>query len=282
MEKIVVIDWMVFVHKAIFSWRNNKQLPMTYTLLNMIIGCLRKIGIEPTDTIYITTDYLKSWRKQYAEEYKANRKKRRDSYPDIDWKQMFNSADELLCNLKEGTDWIVLKGENLEADDFASYIVRNNSNKEIVLITIDSDWEQMWHFGDNIKIFSPLKKPKRYKIKPDKFNVYELIASKVVKEKSDNLISEIVTEEDYDTRMMLINLIELPDFIDKQIENVFNNLIAKKDIDLNKVPYNNLRERIENLYNDKDAIVTYKWSRKYEERKKKRLAKKAKKRKEKK
>lgn len=260
-EKIVVIDWLVFVHTAIFNWRNNKEIPMTYTLLNMIISCLRRIGIEPLDTIYIATDYLKSWRKEYVEEYKANRKAFRDSYEDIDWNKMFKDADDLLEKIDKGTDWIVIKNEyseHLEADDIASYIVRNNTDKEIILITIDSDWQQFWQF-DNVKIFSPKSKPKRYKIKPKNFNVYQLISSKVKQEKSDNLISPLITEKDYETRLMLINLLELPDFIDKKLELTFKNIHKSDDYNSDNIPFKNLRQKIEELYNDKKDRITYDW-----------------------
>jgi len=274
-KKIIVIDYLVFVHSAIFAWRNNKGIPMTYTLLNMIISCLRRIGIEPFDTIYIATDYLKSWRKEYVEEYKANRKAFRDSFEDIDWSKMFNDADKMLNILDKATDWIIVKNEyseHLEADDIASYIVRHNQDKEIILVTIDSDWEQMWHF-DNVKLFSPKTKPKRYKIKPENFNVYTLISSKVTKETSDNLISPILSEKDYDTRMMLINLLELPDFIEKQLDVVFQNLDKKEDYDLNLIPFKSLREKIGDLYNDKKDIIDYEWCIRLEEKRKNRKKK---------
>ena len=271
--KIIVIDWHVFTHTAIFAWRNNKGVPATFTGLNMILSCLRRIGVEPEDTIYLAVDFLTSWRKEYAEEYKANRKAMRESYEDIDWKKMYSDFDNLLNILDKATDWIVLKNEHLEADDFASYIVRHNQDREIILVTIDKDWQQMWHFN-NVKIFSPKSKPKRYKIKPSKFNVYHLIASKVKKEESDNLISPILNEKDYDTRMMLINLLELPEFIDKQIKETFDNIKKEEEINSDLIPFTSLREKIEGIYNDKKDIVTYEWSENLEKKREKRRSKK--------
>ena len=207
MSKIIVLDWHVFLFSAIYGCRYNKSIPATYTGLNMILSCLRRIGIEPEDTIYVASDYLKSWRKQYAEEYKANRKAIRDSQKDIDWDKMFNDFDNLLNSIEQGTDWIVLKGEHLEADDYASYIVRKNQDAdEIVLVTIDSDWQQLWKY-DHVTIFSIKSKPKRYKIKPKNFNAYHLIESKIHKEVADNLVSKITYDKDYDTRMMMVNLL---------------------------------------------------------------------------
>lgn len=277
-DKIIVLDWLVFVHTAIFAWRNTKSIPMSYTLLNMIISCLRRIGVEPFDTIYIACDHYGSWRKEYAEEYKANRKAQRDKYEDIDWEQMWKDSDNMLEILDKGTDWIIIKNEHsihLEADDIASYIVRNNQDKDkdIILVTTDGDWEQMWKF-DNVKLFSPKMKPKRYKVKPNNFNIHKLISSKVKKETSDNLISPIITEKDYDTRLMLINLLELPEFVEKKLENTFANLNIDKDYNLDCIPFLKLRERIGNLYNDKDNIVDYDWCIKLEEKRNNRKKKK--------
>ncbi len=274
--KIIVIDWHVFVHTAIFVPRIPGRMPSTHIGLNMIISSLRHIGVEPQDTIYLAVDFLKSWRKQYAEEYKANRKAIRESHTDIDWKKEYNAFNELLDNLDKGTDWTVLKGEHLEADDIASYIVRHNKDKEIVLVSNDSDWKQLWEFGENVKIFGLKMKPKRYKVIPKRYNFALELAKKIKCERSDNLISKIVTEEDYEIRKMLVDLTELPEFIEKQIENLFQNLKEKEYIDINCVPYDSLREKIENLYNDKSYVITYEESVEFEERKKKKVAKKRK------
>jgi 5'-3' exonuclease len=266
--KIIVLDYMVFLFSAVHA--RIKDIPTTYTALSMMISCLKKIGVSPLDTIYLATD-TRSWRRDYSDEYKANRKEDREKHKDIDWEKTWNDFGNLLERINEGTDWIVLKDTGLEADDFASYIVRKNQDKEVVLVTIDSDWQLLWHYP-NVKIFSPKSKPKRYKVKPPKFNAYHLLASKIKSEKADNLTSAIVTEEDYETRMMLVNLIELPEFIDKKIENVFNNL-KEKNPDLDRIPFTSLREKIGGLWNDKESIVTYEWSANLEEKRKKRKKK---------
>jgi len=606
--KIVVLDWAVFMYMAIFGTRRPGSMSSTYVGLSMILSCLRKIGIEPQDTVYLAVDFLKSWRKQYAEEYKADRKAKLDAHTDINWDKEYKAFNELLNNLNRGTDWIVVKGEhclagntfikvknrdkyinqlkindkvltynfkkkifeynkilkiyrhktneyleleffqnktkliitpehkvytnngwrkaknlkikdviytyqdyqlllnqknqfmlgyltglvegdgwihrqkracaismcdlepvkyaqfiikkltgkeykiddrearkvhwkrtktitiynksflqllsdcmknhgsnkefmkgflsafydaegalgktkeyayglirisntdkklilycqkildvfkieykvykfknyngnkrhkdiyridinkqkyvreffekfypqikrktpetlkngiqirkinfiknnneiktynietknenyfangmlvhNCEADDLASHIVRHNRNKEVVLVTIDGDWQQMWQFGDNVKIFSPKTKPRRYKVKPKNYNFALELAKKIKCERSDNLISEIKTEEDYEIRKMLVDLTTLPIFIEKQIDDIFANLKEKENIDINCIPYDSLREKIETLYNDKEYIVTYKWSEAFEERKTKRVANKRKK-----
>ena len=51
MNKVIILDWGMFLHRAIFSTLNNPQIPSTYTCLNMIISSLKKIGISPDDRI---------------------------------------------------------------------------------------------------------------------------------------------------------------------------------------------------------------------------------------
>ncbi|KKN41788.1 hypothetical protein LCGC14_0719600, partial [marine sediment metagenome] len=50
--------------------------------LSMILFCLRKVGVEPTDKIIVACDYGRSWRKALSKEYKADRKEQRDKHTD--------------------------------------------------------------------------------------------------------------------------------------------------------------------------------------------------------
>ena len=47
------IDWEMVLHRAIFSWRNRKEIPAEYTALSMLISYLSKIGIAPMDEVII-------------------------------------------------------------------------------------------------------------------------------------------------------------------------------------------------------------------------------------
>lgn len=265
--KRIFLDYSIFMYRAIFGTRHNPQIPATYTALNMIISCLRRIGVEPFDEIYLATDYMTSWRKQYEEGYKADRKEFRESYKEIDWKKQYQAFDQLLINLDEGTDWHVLRKENIEADDFMAVGSRYYKDDEVILVTYDSDLEQMWMYS-NVKIFSPLLKPKRYKVQPKNFNAYKLLAKKIEKETADNLTNPILSEKDYDNRLIAVNLLELPDFVEKPLVEIFDNIQLKENYDSKNIPFNTMRAKIENIYNDKEEIITYDESVAYEEKKK--------------
>jgi len=149
---------------------------------------------------------------------------------------------------------------NCEADDIASVACRYFKDKEIILVSYDSDWEMLWHY-DNVKIFSILKKYKgikgSYKVKPDNFNAFKLLSKKIEKETTDNLVNPILNEEDYENRKVIVNLLELPEFIESQIVEEFEKL-KDKDDNLDLIPYKSLREKLGNLYNDKAKIINYK------------------------
>ena len=127
------------------------------------------------------------------------------------------------------------------------------------------------------KIFSTLLKPKRYKVKPKNFNAYKLLAKKIEKETADNLTNPILSEKDYDNRLIAVNLLELPDFVEKPLIEIFNNIQLKENYNSENIPFNKMREKIVNIYNDKKEIITYDESVAYEEKKKKRKTRRKKK-----
>ena len=178
MNKLIVIDWSIFVHRAIFSYRYNRQIPVEYTALNMILSCLIKIGLDTSDKVIVACDGRGNWRKDYEAQYKANRKEYRESFDDIDWNDMWSKFNVLLEKVNESTNWYVIKIDKIEADDIASVCSRYFKDREIILVSYDKDWELLWEY-DNVKIFSQLLKfnglKGAYKVKPSNFNAYKLL-----------------------------------------------------------------------------------------------------------
>lgn len=281
--KVIFIDWSVFVFKAIFA-QKFMTVPSTWNCMNMIVSCLAKIGVEPYDTIFVATDHMGSWRKTYEVSYKANRKEQREAHKEINWKKQWIAFDDLLSQVRTGTDWQVLQIASFEADDWMAVGCRYFKDKEIILITIDSDLEQCWEYS-NVKIYSPHAKIKGYKVKPDNFDVNKFITGKIKKEKADNLINPILNEKDYERRMTCINLLTLPDFVEQPILDTFKNL-TDKHYNIENIRSPSIRKKLGGLYNNKSKIITYEKFVKRAERKKKKkinqkLIKKAKKKQEK-
>jgi hypothetical protein len=264
--KIIVLDWGIFTFRGIFSWRVNREIPVEYTITNMILANLLKVGVKEEDIIMLATDYGKSWRKDFDIQYKADRKEKREAFHDINWDIMFEKVNNLLTKIDVATNWYILREERIEADDWMAYTTKYFPNNEIVLISYDKDIEQLLPPArPNVKIFSPLSKKYKVGINPAK-----VLAEKINKEASDNLTNPILNEEDYDRRNLLVNLLELPEFIEQKLEPRFRNLEPKEG-DADEFPFNGLRVKYLNLCNDKSKLVTMEMS---EKKKKKKKAKK--------
>ncbi len=257
-SKVIIIDWGMVIHKAGYASKNNPDIPVNYTVLNMMTSYLRKIGVNPQDELIIACDGKGNWRKNYEKQYKANRKKLREK-SGLDWNTLYTGFNELLKDIDKGTDWHIIQLDTIEADDIASVACRYFTDKEIILCSFDSDWEMLWNYP-NVKIFTPLKKfggkKGAYKVPPKNFDVYQFLSNKIRKEVSDNLTNPILNEKDYENRMICVNLLELPEFVESQIINAFKNMETKQG-NLEYIPYPKMREKIGSLYNDRDKIVEY-------------------------
>ncbi len=271
-NKVIVIDWSIFL-KMSTSASENCDLNPTFIAMTMILGNLKKIGLEPDDLVIIACDGRHNWRKKYIEQTKVDRaegeKKFQERHPGI-----YQKFDELLMKLDRATDWHILKFDELEADDImacASKYFGDILDRPVVLLTMDSDMAQLWHYL-NVKWFSPHRQMKRYKIKPDNFNVIKLIA-KMVLTKGHNNLGVPQNDEEYKIKKLCTDLIHLPEWIENTCFEAFKELQPKEEhSELLGSP--TLIERYNSLYNDTDKIVTYEKSVKIAERKKKKKQKK--------
>lgn len=258
-SKVIFIDFGIFLHRSIFASIHNPNIPSTYTCLNMIMSCLKRIGIDPDDRIIVAVDYGHSWRKEVDTSYKANRKEAREKFP-IDWDKEFKSFNWLLDKIDKATDWNIVKANGLEADDWMAVGSRYFKDNEVILVTYDSDMEQCWAYN-NVKIFSPIKKcvgkqgKGAYKIPPPNFNVYKLLSKKIEKETADNLTNEIFSQEDYEKRKQIVNLLELPENIENTIKERLSNL-EDKTSNIELLPFQSLKVRFKDIYSS-NKIVTY-------------------------
>lgn len=251
--KIICIDFGEILHASIYASRISK-IYAPYTAVSMILGFLGKADINIEDLVFICCDGQKLWRKELDKSYKANRveKKQKD---DINWDYEYQEMNKILESLKVSTDWNIIKIPTIESDDLMAIICKTYNDKEIILVTSDSDLEQMWDYGERIKIIST--KTKKYKIKPTNFNIYKLISKKIEKEKTDNLINPILNENDFETRKILVSLLDIPEFIETQILDELKKIEFNRDFDTEKFPFQKLKERYYNLYENKKPL-TYK------------------------
>jgi len=319
MSKVVVIDGGVMTMKSIFSWGSTKQKivegtlpkstflpPSSYTFFLMIIGSLKRIGINKEDQIILAIDNTTSWRKFFYSSYKGQRKEYRDSHKFIDWSFHYNLINKTIKQLEESTDWNIIWCPNLwngadlalteqgqelinesevdlektygtEADDVIAYSTKYYSDKEVIIISIDADLDQLC-VRNNVKFFTLMTKYRggtgTYKVID---NGYKVLSHKIEKgDKSDNIIpgetddnSELAQKQ----RELIIDLINLPSFVEEKLKPVFDNL-SNSQLILDKLPFqNSLAKKYLDIYK-KDKIITYEDSVKRLERKKKKTKKK--------
>jgi hypothetical protein len=217
--------------------------------MRMMIGYLKKIGIEK-DTLIIIAQDFGSWRKNLDPNYKAQRKEVRETFEEEQWwKDKYEEINEFIKQLNECLPWHWIKIYRDEADDIASVAVRYYKDKEVVLVSSDKDWEMLLNF-ENVKIFSPLqnKKTKVAKYKDVPFPV-KVLLEKIQGDVSDNLLVKPSSEREFEIRKKIVNLLELPDEIEQPIKEQFQNLLPK-NLYLHKVPYRSVREEIRKLYQE--------------------------------
>ena len=251
-RRVIALDYSMFLHAGFAVWQKCPDVPATYTAMSSMLSTLKNVGCSPDDFVLILIDSRPSWRCSFSDEYKANR----ESLP----QEIRDQFNWLKDELNRTTNWVIVEpGNGIEADDIATTICKYFKDiPEIILCSSDHDWEQAWTLHDGVKIFS--LHSKKWKIKPENYNLYQELAKMVHKETSDNLVSAVMSNEEYDKRLMLIDLTRLPEWIEKIIfdylsnENLYNKNIEHETVPIGK---SSLQPRLDNLYNSSIDFISY-------------------------
>lgn len=257
MNKLIVLDNGYFQHRAIFSYINIEDKAKEkgektyfsfahYNYMSMIISCLKIIEIDYNDVIILAQD-RGSWRKEYYKEYKADREEKKEQIRSKDWwTEMYQSFNIFLSKLEETINWVFVAYPKVEADDWASVICRTFPDKEIVLVSSDTDWEQLAKYS-NVKVFSLLSK--KYK---DIKNPYKILQDKIFKkEYSDNILTIPETDKEIEDRKKIVSLLELPEEIENPLKWELESLPIK-NITWAKIPFQkSIKPRLYKLYEEK-------------------------------
>ena len=241
-------------------------LPCHYTYLNIILSMLKRIVIRPDDTVIIACDARKSWRKFYYPIYKGNRNELRSSHDEINWTEEYQKIEEINLKLHQATDWHFIKisdfinGHNIrnlsclfdieysneqlenkygiEADDIIATICKYNQDKEIVIVTGDGDLEMLCEYP-NVKYFSTNLKYKKQKGSwKNVVDPLKILAKKIKKgDASDNILvdKENDTDREIEIRKLIIDLFNLPSFVEEPIKNIILHL-PKKEMNYDLMP----------------------------------------------
>jgi len=108
----------------------------------------------------LACDAGNNWRREYYPQYKANRKKIRDS-SDFDWNKAWNVISQVREEIKENFPYKVIHVDCCEADDIIGTLVEQTQefgqHEDVMIVSADGDFKQLQKY-DNVTQFSPLTK----------------------------------------------------------------------------------------------------------------------------
>lgn len=133
------------------------------TTLNTIRSLKKKFEGKYGELI-VATDGKRSWRKEVFPQYKANRKKTRDT-SDIDWSLIFTNLNTVREELKDNFPYRVIHVETAEADDIIGTIVKylstnNTITENVLILSGDKDFIQLQKYNSGVKVdqYDPVNK----------------------------------------------------------------------------------------------------------------------------
>ena len=104
----------------------------------------------------ICCDSPKNWRKESFPEYKANRKKKRET-DTTDWTSLFEFLHQMIDDLREYFPYKVVKVEGAEADDIIGVLTQEEMRNPTTIISSDKDFIQLQKY-EGVQQWSPLTK----------------------------------------------------------------------------------------------------------------------------
>ncbi len=288
-----IYSWGGEKKRRLEQGNNEDPLLSTYTYLNMIYGTLKKIGIDRDDMVIVACDARNSWRKAFLEEYKGQRQALRDANDHINWDLQYSLINKLETQLNDTTNWYFIKLENafnyadlaltdegeelkieefgsisydkefgIESDDIQAVCPNFFKDKEVILVTIDEDLSQLVYYK-NCKIFNPNLKSPTNKSKKGFYKIIEdplkIITKKIrLGDASDNILVDKKTdsERDVEVRKFIIDLLHLPEFIEKPILNALENLDMNKKVLYDQLPFpDSLGRKFDTIYESKNIVT---------------------------
>ena len=116
----------------------------------------RKMFNEDFGELVLTYDSRAYWRKQLFPQYKANRKKGRES-DDKDWDSIFGVLNKIKEEIREFLPYKVVETYGAEADDVIAIVCKHYQSEKIMIVSGDKDFIQL-HKYENVRQYSPITK----------------------------------------------------------------------------------------------------------------------------
>ena len=156
---MIIMDYNGIAIGNIMINKENDEDMIRHMILNTIRMYKVKFQKEYGDVV-IACDGMNNWRKEVFPQYKANRRKSRET-SDFDWNEAFRILHSVREELLENFPYKVIHVDGCEADDIIGTLVENTNefgnHEKIMIISADKDFAQLQRF-DNVRQFSPLTK----------------------------------------------------------------------------------------------------------------------------
>lgn len=202
----------------------------------------------------------RSWRKQVFPQYKAARKKSRET-SSVDWDEVYRILNLVVEELEDNTHYKVVRVENAEADDIIGVLTEQTQefgqNEPVMILSADKDFIQL-HKYENVKQYSPMQK--KY-VKDENPRTY--LAHHIIKGDSGDGIPNVLSHDDTFISDMRQNPVRskfidqflsydnYEDFPDREV--VRNYQRNRKLIDLSYTP-EDIRNNIINTYKEAKVV----------------------------
>jgi hypothetical protein len=155
-----ILDFNGIAIAAVFSQERPEEIREPL-IRHMILNTIRRYNVKFRDeygSVVIACDSY-SWRKQFFEYYKANRKTSRDK-SELDWTELFRLINIIKDELQEHFPYAVVKLKGAEADDIIGALVHQTQefghSEPVIIVSSDKDFYQLHQFS-NVKQFSPAR-----------------------------------------------------------------------------------------------------------------------------
>jgi len=128
-----------------------------HMILNTIRTYVKKFKESYGPEVIIACDSKNYWRREIYTQYKAGRKKARES-SGHDWASIFDCLNNIRDELKNHSPYKVIEIETCEADDIVAALVQKHSaTQKIMILSSDKDFAQLQRYP-NVEQYSPILK----------------------------------------------------------------------------------------------------------------------------
>ena len=219
---------------------------------HMILNSLRMYRTmfnEKYGEVVLTYDSRAYWRKEIFPQYKASRKKSRES-DGKNWNNIFEVLNQIKDEIKEFFPYKVVETYGAEADDIIAIICKHYQNEKIMIVSGDKDFIQLQKYN-NVKQYSPITKKhingvdavvyiKEHILKGDKSDGVPNVLSPdhtftdglrqrpLTSKRIESILAQEIDELDdevkrnYQRNDKLINLDNIPEELEEKILDDFN------------------------------------------------------------